>query len=216
MYGKFLPCELDAMNISPITLQGTHIRLEPLALKHADDLFEASRSPEIWELMIAPAPKTREEMQVWIGKSLEQVAAGTNIWFAIVRRADNRAVGATSYLNINRADRGLEIGGTWLTPSVWRTAINTECKYLLLRHAFETLDCVRVQLKTDERNVRSQRAIERLGAVKEGILRKYQITHTGHQRNTVMYSILDSEWVMVKERLEEKLKGKSEKAKRKT
>ncbi|MDE3091124.1 MAG: GNAT family N-acetyltransferase, partial [Chloroflexota bacterium] len=121
----------------------------------------------------------------------------------IIRCADNRAVGVTSYLNISHTDRGLEIGGTWLTPEVWRTAINTECKYLLLRHAFETLGCIRVQLKTDERNVRSQRAIERLGAVKEGVLRKYQVTHGGYARNTVMYCIIDTEWAVVKARLEE-------------
>ena len=114
----------------------------------------------------------------------------------------------TSYLNISRVDNGLEIGGTWLTPDVWRTAVNTECKYLLLRHAVETLGCIRVQIKTDERNVRSQRAIERLGAVKEGLLRKYQVTHTGHQRNTVMYSIIDTEWPTVKKRLEGMLNRK--------
>ncbi len=190
------------MNIVPLTLEGAHVRLEPLALKHADDLFAASRSPEIWELLIAAPIQTLDEMRAWIDKAGKQTAEGTQIWFATVRRADNRAVGVTSFLNISHADRGLEIGGTWLSPEVWRSAINTECKYLLLRHAFETLGCIRVQFKTDERNVRSQRAIERLGAVKEGILRKYQVTYTGHQRNTVMYSILDTEWSAVKVRLE--------------
>ncbi len=194
------------MNIVPLTLEGAHVRLEPLALKHADDLFAASRSPEIWELLIAAPIQTPDEMRAWIDKAEKQTAAVTNIWFAIIHRANNRAVGVTSYLNISPADRGLEVGGTWLTPEVWRTAINTECKYLLLRHAFETLGCIRVQLKTDERNVRSQRAIERLGAVKEGTLRKYQVTHSGYQRDTVMYSIIDTEWSAVKARLEEKLK----------
>jgi N-acetyltransferase len=190
------------INPLPVTLEGTHVRLEPLALKHADDLFAASRYPEIWEFLIAAPIQTLDEMRAWIEKAQQQTAAGTNIWFATIRRADHRAVGVTSCLNISRADGGLEIGGTWLTPEVWRTAVNTECKYLLLRHAFETLGCIRVQIKTDERNVRSQRAIERLGAVKEGVLRKYQVTHTGHQRNTVMYSIIDTEWLVVKERLE--------------
>ncbi len=193
---------ISGIDPKPITLAGAHVRLEPLALKHADDLFAVSRHSEIWELLIAAPIQTLDEMRAWIEKAEKQTAAGTNIWFAIVHRADNRAVGVTSYLNISHADRGLEIGGTWLSPEVWRTPINTECKYLLLRHAFETLVCIRVQLKTDERNVRSQRAIERLGAVKEGILRKYQVTYTGHQRNTVMYSILDSEWSAVKVRLE--------------
>jgi len=165
-------------------------------------LFESSRRPEIWEFLIAAPIQTLEEMRLWIENALKQTAAGTNIWFAIVRRTDHRAVGVTSYMNISHVDRGLEIGGTWLSPEVWRTAINSDCKYLLLRHAFETLGCIRVQLKTDERNLRSQRAIARLGAVKEGILRKYQVTHSGHQRNTVMFSIVDSEWPGVRVRLE--------------
>ncbi len=194
------------MNISPITLEGGHVRLEPLAQKHADDLFRVAQHPEIWELMIAPPPKTREEMRDSIEQCMQSAARGERVWFAIIRRADHRAVGMTSYMDIHRADRGLEIGGTWLTPSVWRTPINTECKYLLLRHAFETLDCIRVQLKTDARNLRSQRAIERLGALKEGILRKYQVVHDGYPRDTVMYSIIDTEWPAVKKRLEEFLK----------
>jgi RimJ/RimL family protein N-acetyltransferase len=193
------------MNVTLIILEGSHVRVEPLALSHAQDLFEASRHPEIWEFLIAAPIQTAEEMRAWIETAMKQTTAGTNIWFAIVRRTDNRAVGVTSYLNISHADRGLEIGGTWLSPEVWRTAINSECKYLLLRHAFETVGCIRVQLKTDERNLRSQSAIARLGAVKEGILRKYQVTHTGHQRNTVMYSIVDSEWAGVKSKLEKSL-----------
>ena len=197
---------VNSIDPRSLTLTGTHVRLEPLALTHADDLFAVSRDPEIWKWLIAPPIQTLDEMRAWIEKAEKQTAAGTQIWFATIRRADNRAVGVTSYLNISHADRGLEIGGTWLSSEVWRTAVNTECKYLLLRHAFETLGCIRVQIKTDERNVRSQRAIERLGAVKEGILRKYQVTYTGHQRNTVMYSILDTEWSAVKERLEGFLK----------
>ena len=125
----------------------------------------------------------------------------------IVRRSDERAIGMTAYLDIHPKDRWLEIGGTWLTPEVQRTAINTECKYLLLRHAFETLGCVRVQLKTDARNLRSQRAIERVGAVKEGVLRKQMLTRGGFQRDTVVYSIIDSEWQKVKARLEGFLKA---------
>lgn len=190
------------LNISPVTLEGVQVRLEPLAQKHAEDLFRASMYHEVWELMLAPGPKTVQEMRDSIEQCTESVVAGERVWFTAIRRSDNRAVGMTSYLDIHRRDRGLEIGGTWLTPPVWRTAINTECKYLLLRHAFEVLGCLRVQLKTDERNLRSQRAIERLGATKEGILRKYQMTHTGYSRNTVMYSIIDTEWLAVKARLE--------------
>jgi RimJ/RimL family protein N-acetyltransferase len=190
------------VDISPVRLEGAHVRLEPLAAKHAADLFELSRDPEIWKLVVAPPIQTLDEMKTWISAAEKQTAAGTNIWFAAVRRKDDRAVGVTSYLNVSPRDRGVEIGGTWYAREVWRTAVNTECKYLLLRHAFESLGYVRVQIKTDERNVRSQRAIERLGAVREGVLRKYQITHTGHRRNTVMYSITDEEWPSVKSRLE--------------
>jgi RimJ/RimL family protein N-acetyltransferase len=192
-------------NVEPITLTGAHARLEPLAQKHADDLFAAAQPDEIWEWLVAVQPKTREEMRAWLQRAEQDIESRKQIWFAIIRRADNRAVGVTSYMDIRPRDRGLEIGGTWLTPEVWRTALNTECKYLLLRHAFENLGCLRVQLKTDARNLRSQRAIERLGAIKEGVLRKHVILHTGYQRDTVMYSILDSEWAGVRARLEEKL-----------
>ncbi len=195
------------LNVSSVTLEGTHVRLEPLAQKHAENLFRSSLYPEIWELMLAPGPKTVQEMRDSIDQWMQSVASGERVWFASVRKSDNCAVGMTSYLDIHRRDRGLEIGSTWLTPPVWRTPINTECKYLLLRHAFEELRCLRVQLKTDERNIRSQRAIERLGAVKEGILRKYQMTHTGYARNTVMYSIIDTDWPNVKTRLELFLNG---------
>lgn len=145
-------------------------------------------------------------MHDWLMAASKEIETTQTIWFAIVRRSDDRAVGVTSYMDIRPTDRGLEIGGTWLTPEVWRTALNTECKYLLLCHAFETLGCLRVQLKTDLRNVRSQRAIERLGAVKEGILRKHMVIHDGYVRDTVMYSIVDTEWPDVKKRLEEFLK----------
>ncbi|MBI5653491.1 MAG: GNAT family N-acetyltransferase [Chloroflexi bacterium] len=191
--------------VEPTMLEGTHVMLEPLAQKHADDLFAAAQPDEIWEWLVAAQPKTREEMRAWIQRAEQDIASRKQLWFAIIVRADNRAVGVTSYMDIHPKDRGLEIGGTWLTPAVWRTSINTECKYLLLRHAFENLGYIRVQLKTDARNLRSQRAIERLGAIKEGVLRKHVILHTGYQRDTVMFSIIDSEWAGVKARLEEKL-----------
>ncbi len=192
------------MQVSPVTLEGKWVRLEQSGEQHIPDLLVASQAPEIWELMAFVPFRTAEEMraafQRWASQSLSQ--PGSNLSFAIIRRSDGRAVGMTGYLNIQPRDRALEIGGTWLAPQVWRTPINTECKYLLLRHAFETLGCVRVQLKTDSRNIRSQRAIERLGAVKEGVLRKHMIIHDGYVRDTVMYSIIDTEWPAVKERLE--------------
>jgi len=197
----------EPFNISAVTLEGTHVRLVPPDLKYVDDLFEAAQPNEIWDFIATSPGQTREEMLAWMNEAINETQTGSRIWFIIVRKSDNRAIGATSYMDIHRRDRGLEIGGTWLTPEVWRTPINTECKYLLLRHAFENLGCLRVQLKTDGRNVRSQKAIERLGAVKEGVLRKHMITRTGYIRDTVMYSIIDTEWQMVKARLEGFLKG---------
>ncbi len=195
------------MNISPTTLEGTYVRLVPPDLKYVDDLVEAAKPNEIWEYIATAPGQSREEMQAWMNQAIEETRNGTRIWFIIIRKSDERAIGATSFMDIHRQDRGLEIGGTWITTSAWRTPINTECKYLLLRHAFETLGCLRVQLKTDLRNVRSQKAIERLGAVKEGVWRKHMITRTGYVRDTVMYSILDTEWQTVKARLEKFLQG---------
>lgn len=194
------------MNISPPTLEGQHVRLVPPDLKYVDDLVEAAKPNEIWEFIATAPGQSREEMQAWMHEAIRETQNGTRIWFIIIRTSDERAIGATSFMDIHPKDRGMEIGGTWITTSAWRTPINTECKYLLLKHAFETLGCLRVQLKTDSRNVRSQRAIERLGAVKEGILRKHMITRTGYVRDTVMYSIIDTEWQDVKKRLEEFLK----------
>ena len=195
------------MNISPVTLEGTHVRLAPPDLKYADDLLQAAQPNEIWDYIASIPGQTLAEMRAWLGEAVQETQNGSRIWFIIVRQSDNCAIGATSYMDIHRKDRWVEIGGTWITPDVWRTPINTECKYLLLRHAFETLGCLRVQLKTDGRNVRSQKAIERLGAVKEGVLRKHMITRTGFIRDTVMYSVIDTEWQTVKEKLEGFLKG---------
>jgi RimJ/RimL family protein N-acetyltransferase len=194
------------MSISPITLQGTYVRLEPPAERHLADLLVASQRDDIWEYLPFGPYRTIDEWRAAIQRWRVQAEQGSSTSFVIVRLSDERAVGMTAYLDIQPKNRALEIGGTWLTPQVQRTALNTECKYLLLRHAFETLGFVRVQLKTDVRNLRSQRAIERLGAVKEGVLRKHVLTRGGYQRDTVMYSIVDSEWHAVKERLEGFLK----------
>jgi N-acetyltransferase len=191
------------IQVEPVTLEGKWVRVEPLGLAHEASLVVAAQPAQIWQFLASEPIQTRERMHQWLLAAQKEVDAGDKVWFAIVRCADGRAIGVTSYMDIRRHDQGLEIGGTWLTPEVWRTAINTECKYLLLKHAFETLGCIRVQLKTDARNVRSQKAIERLGAVKEGVLRKQMIIRGGYQRDTVMYSITDSEWPAVKARLDE-------------
>ena len=145
-------------------------------------------------------------MANWVRDILSRAEKGTDLPFAVVHLASGRVAGATRYLNIMPNDRGLEIGGTWYGLEFQRTAVNTECKYLLLEYAFEILGCIRVQFKTDLRNERSQRAIERLGAKHEGILRNHMILPDGRYRDSVYYSIIDKEWPEVKTRLEAMLK----------
>ncbi len=190
------------MNIHPLTLTGRHVRLEPLAEAHVPDLTAVGLDPDIWRYMLYGDIDSEAKMLGFVRDLLARQARGTDLPFAVVDQASGRAVGCTRYLEIRPHDRGLEIGGTWYGAAYRRTAVNTESKYLLLRHAFETLGCIRVQFKTDLRNERSQRAIERLGAIKEGILRNHMITPDGTIRDSVYYSILDREWPGVKARLE--------------
>jgi RimJ/RimL family protein N-acetyltransferase len=150
---------------------------------------------------------TREEMLAYIRKALSDQAAGSAIPFATVEKGSSRVVGSTRFLNIDRANSRVEIGSTWLARPWQRTAINTEAKYLMLRYAFEDLACTRVELKTDALNQVSRAAILRIGAKQEGILRKHMATWTGRVRDTVYFSILDSEWRDVKASLEHKLSG---------
>lgn len=196
------------MNVEPVTLAGRWVRLEPLAVRHAEEIFAAGREPEVWAFLWRDALDSVDDARAWIAEALQSAAAGVQLPFAIVEQAGGRVVGSTRYLEIAPADRRLEIGWTWLARPVWRTPVNTECKYLLLSHAFETLGCLRVQLKTDLRNRRSQQAIERLGAVREGILRKHMILSpkNNYQRTTVMYSIVDDEWPAVKSGLEARMR----------
>ncbi len=191
--------------VQPVTLMGTAVRLEPLGLQHADDLFAAAQDPDIWRYLPADPSAAPAALRAWITAALDAQTAGGELPFAIRDRATGRALGSTRYLNISARDRGLEIGWTWLARPARRTTVNTECKYLLLRHAFETLRAVRVQLKTDRRNTVSQAAIERLGAVREGILRKHMLVANGYIRDTVMYSVTDDEWPGVKVRLQRML-----------
>src|SRR4029079_17797688 len=141
----------NTLDVQPITLEGSHVRLEPLTQAHAAALAAVSADEEIWRYYPSSL-LTLADVQNWIDVALGQWAAGTVLPFAILDQASGRALGSTRYLNIVPYDRGLEIGSTWLTPAVWRTAVNSECKFLLLRHAFETLGCIRVQIKTDRRN----------------------------------------------------------------
>lgn len=190
----------------PIQLEGRFVRLEPLAADHAEGLLAAARAPAIWTYMPVPPPDSVGDVQKWIEDAQHGQQAGTELAFATVRRADGRMVGSTRYLDIRRPHRALEIGWTWLAPEAQRTPVNTEAKYLMLRHAFETHGAVRVQLKTDERNEKSRRAILGLGAIFEGVLRNYQTRpHDGYVRNTAMYGITERDWPDVKARLEARL-----------
>ena len=186
------------MHIEPITLTGRLARLEPLRMEHAAELYEASRDPGIWSYLPVQTPASLADMEQLLASTLHLQQEGECLPFAIIDLTYGRAVGQTRYLSIVRKDRGLEIGWTWLTPAVQRTGINTECKYLLLSHAFEHSGAIRVQLKTHHMNLQSQRAIERLGATKEGVLRNHMIMPDGSYRHSVYYSIIDSEWPQIK------------------
>lgn len=196
---------MAVMRVEPVTLEGTAVRLEPLAEGHLEGLYAAAQDPDTWLYMASDPSTSIEKMRAWVMAALAARDAGGTQPFAIVERASGKPAGCTRYFDISPTDRHLEIGHTWLAAAVRRTRVNTECKYLLLRHAFEELGAVRVQLKTDRRNERSQRAIERLGAVREGLLRKQMILESGYIRDTVMYSITDDEWPAVKANLEAKL-----------
>jgi RimJ/RimL family protein N-acetyltransferase len=193
------------MEIHPIVLTGKHVRLEPMTEAHVPMLAEIGVGQAFWDFMLYGEMNTVDDMRNWVMDILSRAGQGTDLPFVAIHLASGRVAGATRYLNITPEHRGLEIGGTWYGTEFQRTAVNTECKYLLLKHAFETLGCIRVQLKTDLRNERSQKAIERIGAVKEGVLRNHMILPDGRIRHSVFYSIIDSEWEGVKKRLEEML-----------
>ncbi len=194
-----------SMNVEPVTLTGNVVRLEPLQRKHVEALFRAAQDPTIWSYMPYNPSLSSAAMDTWLNNALEAQRLGKEVPFVIIQLATGEVVGSTRYLTITPHDRGLEIGGTWLAQAVRRTPVNTECKYLLLRHAFETLEAIRVQFKTDSRNLTSQRAIERLGGIKEGVLRNHMILPDGYYRHSVYYSILDTEWTTVKAKLEDKM-----------
>jgi RimJ/RimL family protein N-acetyltransferase len=196
------------MNIQPVTLTGQVVRLEMLSEVHVPDLAAVGLDERIWRYMLYGNIDTEEKMRAFVQDMLARRARGTDLPFAVIYLASDRAIGCTRYLEIRPQHHGIEIGGTWYSPGYQGTAVNPECKYLLLRHAFETLGCVRVQIKTDVRNVHSQHAIERLGMVKEGVFRNHIITPDGTVRDSVYYSIIDAEWPTVKARLEKRLQEK--------
>jgi N-acetyltransferase len=205
VFGERSPT-MKTMNAAPVILKGTNARLEPLDAKHAAGLFAIGQDEKIWRYLLRPKLESVADAEDFIEDALRLAGTGSQLPFAIIDQKQDRIAGSTRYLDIRPNDRAIEIGSTWLGRDFQRTAINTECKYLLLRYAFEDLGAVRVTLKTDGRNEQSQRAIERLGAVREGVLRKHMALWDGYVRDTVYYSILDSEWPKVKERLEGFLK----------
>jgi N-acetyltransferase len=176
---------------------GRTVRLEPMTIDHLPGLIEAGLYPELWQWIPTPVT-TPDEMRGYVETALDEARRGMSIPFVIIDRATDRVIGSTRYANISTADRRLEIGWTWITPTFQRTAANTETKLLLLTHAFETLGCIRIELKTDALNVKSRKAILRIGAKEEGTLRKHRITASGRVRDTVYFSIIDTEWPGVK------------------
>lgn len=194
------------MIIELVTLAGEHVQLEPMLEAHHAALAEVGLDEDLWKWIPVPV-RTPEEMKAYVDAALAEQARGASLPFTIVERATGNVIGSTRYANIERVHRRLEIGWTWVARPWQRTAVNTECKYMLLKHAFETLGCIRVELKTDSLNERSRAAILRIGAKEEGVFRNHMITASGRIRHSVYFSITDSEWPVVKRRLEQKLKS---------
>lgn len=185
----------------PVTLSGTHVRLEPLRREHAAELFPVAHDDDIWRLMLVPMPRQVVELERWIGAALEEQILGSQVAFLTRRTSDGAPIGSTRFLHIDRANKTAEIGWTFLGSDARRTVANTEAKYLQLRHLFEDLGAHRVWLQTDKLNERSQRAMERLGAVREGEHRDDRVSHDGRVRTSVVYGITRGDWPAVRARL---------------
>lgn len=185
---------------TPVTLTGTHVQLVPIAVHHLAGLQEAAADGELWKLWYTFIP-TPAEMEAWIKKALQETNDNASVVFVVKRRSDDKIVGSTRYMNIEKDIRRLEIGTTWYAKSVQRSPINTECKLLLLQHAFEELKCLAVEFRTHRFNDASRRAIARLGAQQDGILRSHRISTNGTVRDTVVFSIIQHEWDNVKSNL---------------
>jgi N-acetyltransferase len=190
---------------SPVVLEGTVVRLEPLALHHLDALCAVGLEPSLWALTTSRIA-TRGDMQRYVEAALGEQAVGSALPFATVERATNTVVGSTRYGNIVPQHRRAEIGWTWIAPRWQRTAVNTEAKYLMLRHAFDVMACRRVELKTSALNARSRAAMLRIGATEEGTLRRHMVQPDGSARDSVYFSVIDEEWPAVRERLEKMLR----------
>lgn len=195
------------MKLTPVVLEGKHVRLEPLSESHHEGLCAIGLDPELWK-MIPSQVLDAEQMMGYIRAALADREKGTAMPFATIEKASGTIVGSTRYMNIDATHKRVEIGSTWIAPPWQRTAINTEAKYLMMRHAFETLGCNRVELKTDSLNMKSRNAILRIGARQEGILRSHMVTWSGRLRDTVYFSVIAPEWPEVKANLEAKMASK--------
>lgn len=192
------------MKIEPVVLEGAHVRLEPLTPAHIDRLLEVALAPDLWRFTLNDV-RNREDLARYVDTAMKARDAGRALPFATIERASGRAIGSTRFGNIETAHRRVEIGWTWIGPAWQRTAINTEAKYLMMRHAFESWGCIRVELKTSALNDKSRRAILRIGAKEEGTLRRHGLNEQGVPRDTVYFSVIEEEWPAVKARLEEML-----------
>lgn len=192
------------MQISPVTLEGQHVRLEPLSKAHLAGLAEVGLDEELWRWIPAQV-RNNDEMAAYIETALDEQRRGVSLPFATTEKNSGRVIGSTRYMNIETTHHRMEIGSTWIAKPWQRSVVNTEAKYLMLLHAFETLKCMRLELKTDSLNERSRTAILRIGAKEEGTFRNHMITWNGRIRHTVYFSIIDTEWPGVKTKLEEKL-----------
>lgn len=186
-------------------LTGRVVRLEPLSMAHADGLLSAGHHEELWRVTVQPPLVSPDAVSRYLVQALEQAARGDEVPFAIVACDTGAVIGSTRWMDISRVHRRVEIGGTWLTPAAQRTMANTEAKYLQLVQLFEVLGALRVQFKTDARNAQSQRALEKLGAIREGVLRRHMVVRDGFVRDSVYYGITDMDWPEVKRRLQERL-----------
>jgi len=193
------------VKIEPVVLDGERVRLEPMRRNHLDALTEAGRYEELWQWTRATAT-TKETMSEYVEDALEEAASGTALPFVTIDKPSETVVGSTRFGNIDPANRRAEIGWTWISPPFQRSYVNSEAKYLMLRHAFDVWECVRVELKTDALNEKSRAAMLRLGAAEEGTLRRHMITYSGRFRDSVYYSILDHEWPAIRARLEARLR----------
>lgn len=193
-----------AGDLAPVTLEGSHVRLLPLSMEHLDGLCAEGLDPDLWQ-WIPVQVRDRQGMQAYVELALDEQRRGLSLPFATTLKATGQVAGCSRFMNIDLRNRRVEIGATWIGKAWHRSAVNTEAKYLMLRHAFEVLHCARVELKTDALNERSRNAILRIGAKQEGILRRHVLTDTGRMRDTVYFSILDDEWPDVKGRLEVRL-----------